>query len=543
MNNSIYNFPVPQNEPVKSYLKGSPEREALENELKRQSNIVVDIPLIIGGKEIRTGNTETVVMPHNHKHILATYHKAGEKEIQMAIDASLKAHKEWSETPWTIRASIMLKTAELIANKYRALLNAATMLGQSKNIYQAEIDSACETIDFLRFNVSFASEIYGTQPKSAYNQLNRMEYRALEGFILSVSPFNFTAIASNLNMSPVMMGNTTIWKPATTALLSNYYLMQIFKEAGLPDGVVNFVPGSGSLIGNVAMSSKDLAGIHFTGSNATFNSIWNIVGAKLHTYKSYPRLVGETGGKDFIFVHSSADAIEVATAAYAGAFEYQGQKCSAASRMYIPSSLWERIKSIMISIDSSAKMGDVAEPSNFINAVIDKASFKNIVSYIEFAKNSNEAEIVFGGTYDDSVGYFIRPTLIKTSNPKFKTMDEEIFGPVLTAYIYDDQDIEEAIKLCDNTSPYGLTGAVFGKDRIAVSDICGKLSYAAGNFYINDKPTGAVVGMQPFGGSRGSGTNDKAGGQFNLIRWVSPRTIKETFIPSVDIKYPYMKEK
>lgn len=543
MNNSIYNFPVPQNEPVKSYLKGSPEREALENELKRQSNIVVDIPLIIGGKEIRTGNTETVVMPHNHKHILATYHKAGEKEIQMAIDASLKAHKEWSETPWTIRASIMLKTAELIANKYRALLNAATMLGQSKNIYQAEIDSACETIDFLRFNVSFASEIYGTQPKSAYNQLNRMEYRALEGFILSVSPFNFTAIASNLNMSPVMMGNTTIWKPATTALLSNYYLMQIFKEAGLPDGVVNFVPGSGSLIGNVAMSSKDLAGIHFTGSNATFNSIWNIVGAKLHTYKSYPRLVGETGGKDFIFVHPSADAIEVATAAYAGAFEYQGQKCSAASRMYIPSSLWERIKSIMISIDSSAKMGDVAEPSNFINAVIDKASFKNIVSYIEFAKNSKEAEIVFGGTYDDSVGYFIRPTLIKTSNPKFKTMDEEIFGPVLTAYIYDDQDIEEAIKLCDNTSPYGLTGAVFGKDRIAVSDICGKLSYAAGNFYINDKPTGAVVGMQPFGGSRGSGTNDKAGGQFNLIRWVSPRTIKETFIPSVDIKYPYMKEK
>lgn len=543
MNNSIYNFPVPQNEPVKSYLKGSPEREALENELKRQSNIVVDIPLIIGGKEIRTGNTETVVMPHNHKHILATYHKAGEKEIQMAIDASLKAHKEWSETPWTIRASIMLKTAELIANKYRALLNAATMLGQSKNIYQAEIDSACETIDFLRFNVSFASEIYGTQPKSAYNQLNRMEYRALEGFILSVSPFNFTAIASNLNMSPVMMGNTTIWKPATTALLSNYYLMQIFMEAGLPDGVVNFVPGSGSLIGNVAMSSKDLAGINFTGSNATFNSIWNIVGAKLHTYKSYPRLVGETGGKDFIFVHPSADAIEVATAAYAGAFEYQGQKCSAASRMYIPSSLWERIKSIMISIDSSAKMGDVAEPSNFINAVIDKASFKNIVSYIEFAKNSNEAEIVFGGTYDDSVGYFIRPTLIKTSNPKFKTMDEEIFGPVLTAYIYDDQDIEEAIKLCDNTSPYGLTGAVFGKDRIAVSDICGKLSYAAGNFYINDKPTGAVVGMQPFGGSRGSGTNDKAGGQFNLIRWVSPRTIKETFIPSVDIKYPYMKEK
>lgn len=543
MNNSIYNFPVPQNEPVKSYLKGSPEREALENELKRQSNIVVDIPLIIGGKEIRTGNTETVVMPHNHKHILATYHKAGEKEIQMAIDASLKAHKEWSETPWTIRASIMLKTAELIANKYRALLNAATMLGQSKNIYQAEIDSACETIDFLRFNVSFASEIYGTQPKSAYNQLNRMEYRALEGFILSVSPFNFTAIASNLNMSPVMMGNTTIWKPATTALLSNYYLMQIFMEAGLPDGVVNFVPGSGSLIGNVAMSSKDLAGIHFTGSNATFNSIWNIVGAKLHTYKSYPRLVGETGGKDFIFVHPSADAIEVATAAYAGAFEYQGQKCSAASRMYIPSSLWERIKSIMISIDSSAKMGDVAEPSNFINAVIDKASFKNIVSYIEFAKNSNEAEIVFGGTYDDSVGYFIRPTLIKTSNPKFKTMDEEIFGPVLTAYIYDDQDIEEAIKLCDNTSPYGLTGAVFGKDRIAVSDISGKLSYAAGNFYINDKPTGAVVGMQPFGGSRGSGTNDKAGGQFNLIRWVSPRTIKETFIPSVDIKYPYMKEK
>ncbi len=542
MNNSIYNFQLPNNEPIKEYLKDSPERVALDKELKRQSQTLIEIPLIIGGEEHFTGDTAKVVMPHNHKHTLAIYHKAGEKEIKAAIESAISAHKVWSDLNWTTRASVMLKIAELITTKYRAVLNAATMLGQSKNIYQSEIDSICEAADFLRFNVSFASDIYKNQPISSFNQLNRMEYRALEGFVFAVSPFNFTSIASNLNLSPVMMGNTTIWKPATTSILSNYYLMKIFIEAGVPAGVVNFLPGSGALIGKHVIASKDLAGIHFTGSNSTFNSLWNSVGERLEDYKSYPRLVGETGGKDFIFVHPSANPKEVATAAYSGAFEYQGQKCSAASRMYIPQSLQAPIIEEMVRISKEAKMGDVCDHSNFINAVIDESSFDNIVSYIEFAKESNEAEILFGGTYDKSVGYFISPTFILTSNPHFKTMEEEIFGPVLTAYIYEDSKLEETLDLCDQTSPYGLTGAVFGCDRVAVASMCNRLRYAAGNFYINDKPTGAVVGKQPFGGSRGSGTNDKAGGSFNLIRWVSPRTIKETFIPSIDIFYPYMKE-
>ncbi len=542
MNNSINIFPLPNNEPILSYLKKSPEREALDNELKRQSSEVIEIPLIIGGKEIYTGDTSKIVMPHKHSHTLAIYHKAGEKEIKMAIEAAKEAHKIWSEQNWATRASILLKVAELLATKYRATIIAATMLGQSKNIYQAEIDAACETIDFLRFNISFASEIYRTQPISSFNQLNRMEYRALEGFVFSVSPFNFTAIASNLNMAPVMMGNTTIWKPASTSVLSNYYLMKIFIEAGLPEGVVNFLPGSGALIGKHVLDSADLAGIHFTGSNNTFNSLWREIGERLGKYKSYPRLVGETGGKDFIFVHPSAKPREVAVAAFAGAFEYQGQKCSAASRMYIPSSLWKEIKREMIEISESVKMGDVRDHDNFINAVIDEASFDNIASYIDYAKESFEADIIFGGTYDKSEGYFVTPTLIKTTNPHFKSMEEEIFGPVLTAYVYEDSEIDKAIELCDNTSPYGLTGAVFGQNRLAIVDICTKLRYAAGNFYINDKPTGAVVGKQPFGGSRGSGTNDKAGGEFNLVRWISPRTIKETFIPATDIFYGYMKQ-
>ncbi|MFA5850846.1 MAG: L-glutamate gamma-semialdehyde dehydrogenase [Bacteroidales bacterium] len=542
MNNSINIFPLPNNEPILSYLKRSPEREALDKELKRQSSEVIEIPLIIGGKEIYTGDTAKIVMPHKHSHTLAIYHKAGEKEIKMAIEAAKAAHKIWSEQNWATRASILLKVAELLATKYRATINAATMLGQSKNIYQAEIDAACETIDFLRFNITFASEIYRTQPISSFNQLNRMEYRALEGFVFSVSPFNFTAIASNLNMAPVMMGNTTIWKPASTSVLSNYYLMKIFMEAGLPEGVVNFLPGSGALIGKHVLDSADLAGIHFTGSNNTFNSLWREIGERLGKYKSYPRLVGETGGKDFIFVHPSAKPKDVAVAAFAGAFEYQGQKCSAASRMYIPSSLWEDIKREMIEISESVKMGDVRDHDNFINAVIDEASFDNIASYIEFAKESFEADIIFGGTYDKSEGYFVSPTLIKTTNPHFKSMEEEIFGPVLTAYVYEDTDIDKAIELCDSTSPYGLTGAVFGQNRLAIVDICTKLRYAAGNFYINDKPTGAVVGKQPFGGSRGSGTNDKAGGEFNLVRWISPRTVKETFIPASDILYGYMKQ-
>jgi 1-pyrroline-5-carboxylate dehydrogenase len=542
MNNSIYNFDIPQNEPVKEFLKGSPERLELEKELKRQSSTVVEIPLIIGGKEVYTNNVADVVMPHNHGHVIARFHKAGEKEVDLAIEAALEAHKIWSDINWTLRASILLKAADLITHKYRAMINAATMLGQSKNIYQSEIDAVCETADFIRFNVSFASEIYKTQPKSSFNQLNRMEYRALEGFVFTVSPFNFTSIASNLNLSPVMMGNTTIWKPATTAVLSNYYLMKIFTEAGIPPGVINFLPGSGAMIGKKVLASKNLAGIHFTGSNNTFNSLWRGVSDNLTNYNSYPRLVGETGGKDFIFVHPTANVDEVAAAAISGAFEYQGQKCSAASRMYIPESLWDKIKERMVSFYSTIRMGDVTDFDNFVNAVIDKASFDNIKGYIDYAKGSPEAKVIFGGNCDDSKGYFIEPTFIQTTNPRFKSMEEEIFGPVLTAYVYEDNKLEEALDLCDSTSPYGLTGAVFGKDRLAVSQICQRLRYSAGNFYINDKPTGAVVGKQPFGGSRASGTNDKAGGEFNLIRWASPRTVKETFLPPTDILYGYMKE-
>ncbi len=541
MKDAIYSFPMPANEPVLTYLKGSPERVALEKELERQKSVELDIPLIIGGKEIRTGNTGKVVMPHDHQHVLATYHKAGPKEVRMAIDAAMKARKQWSETDWTVRASILLKIAELISTKYRALMSAATMLGQSKNIYQAEIDGVCELIDFLRYNAHFASEIYAFQPKSAKGQINTVEYRGLEGFVFALTPFNFTSIASNLNMSPVLMGNVTVWKPSTTAILSNYYLMQIYKEAGLPDGVVNFIPGQGSVIGKEIFASKHLAGVHFTGSSATFNTLWRQVGENIGNYVSYPRLVGETGGKDFIFVHPSADPKDVSTAAFCGAFEFQGQKCSAASRMYAPKSLWKEILAGIKAFAKEVKMGDVCDPQNFINAVIDEASFDNIKSYIDYAKKAKDAKIVVGGGCDKSKGYFVEPTVIETSNPHFKSMEEEIFGPVLTVYVYDDKDVDKAVELCDTTSPYGLTGAVFGKDRLAVQAVADKLRYAAGNFYINDKPTGAVVGMQPFGGSRASGTNDKAGGEFNLIRWAIPRAIKETLVPARGYKYAYMK--
>ncbi len=540
MNNALYNFPVPENEPVLEYLKGSTERTLLEKELSRQENTEVEIPIIIGGREIRTDDTGKVTMPHSHGHVLATYHKAGEKEIKMAIDSAIEASKRWSDITWTTRASILLKAAEMMSKKYRSLLNASTMLGQSKNIYQSEIDAVCETIDFLKYNVAFAGRIYEFQPKSTFNQLNRMEFRPLEGFILAISPFNFTSIASNLNMAPVMMGNTTVWKPATTALLSNYYLMKIFIEAGLPDGVINFLPGSGALIGKHAMNSYHMAGVHFTGSNNTFNTLWSQAASNLVNYKSYPRLVGETGGKDFIFAHPSSQPRELAVAAIRGAFEYQGQKCSAASRMYVPSSLWSETRDMMAGMAEEINTGDVKDPSNFMNAVIDEKAFDSIASYIEYAKQSDEVKIITGGTYDKSEGYFIRPTIIETTNPHFKTMEEEIFGPVLTVYVYDDKDIEQAVELCDTTSPYGLTGAVFSQDRMAAINICNKLRYAAGNFYINDKPTGAIVGLQPFGGSRASGTNDKAGGAFNLVRWVNPRTIKETFIPATEYRYPYM---
>jgi len=540
MNNSIFYFKETKNEPIFEYLKGSKERNLLEKELEKQSAQQIEIPLIIGGKEVRTGNIGKVVMPHKHAHVLATYHIAGEKEIQMAIDAAVEAHKVWANFDWTERAAVILKAAELISTKYRYVMSASTMLGQSKNVFQAEIDAVCEVVDFLRYNVEFAGKIYETQPKQGVNQINKMEYRALEGFVFAVSPFNFTAIGSNLNMSPVMMGNTTVWKPATTSILSNYYLMKIFEEAGLPAGVINFVPSKGSVIGKKVLASKHLAGIHFTGSNATFNQLWQQVGENIANYVSYPRLVGETGGKDFIFVHPTANATEVAVNTLKGAFEYQGQKCSAASRMYVPTSLWGDIKNQLIKLVGEIKMGDTRDFNNYVNAVIDESAFNFIADYIEFAKNAKDAKIIVGGKCDKSVGYFIEPTIIETTNPRFKTMEEEIFGPVLTVYVYEDSKLEETIELCDTTSPYALTGCVFARDRVAASVVCEKLKYAAGNFYINDKPSGAVVGMQPFGGARGSGTNDKAGGEFNLIRWTSPRTIKETLIPPTEYKYSYM---
>ena len=543
MNNAVFSFQMPNNEPVKTYLKGSPERVELEATLKKMRSEQIEIPIIIGGKEIKTGNIGKVVMPSDHNHVLATYHKVSEKEVKMAIDAAMEAKKLWENVPYVERISITLRIAELIATKYRAVINASTMLGQSKNIFQSEIDAACELIDFLRFNAHFATQIYGDQTNSMNSHNNRLEYRPLEGFVFAVSPFNFTSIAGNLNLAPAVMGNTTIWKPATTAILSNYYLMKVFKEAGLPDGVINFIPGQGSLIGKNILASKDLAGIHFTGSNVTFNTLWKGVGDNLDKYVSYPKLVGETGGKDFIFAHNSAYPQELATAMVAGSFEFQGQKCSAASRAYVPKSLWGDVKNRIFALMDQIKMGQPYEFDVFVNAVIDEASFDNIKSYIDFAKESKEAEIVRGGVCDKSKGYFIEPTIIVTTNPKFKSMEEEIFGPVLTVYVYEDTKYEETLELCNTTSPYGLTGAIWSNDKYATLKAFDMLRYAAGNFYINDKPTGAMVGLQPFGGSRASGTNDKAGSYLNLIRWTSPRTIKETYVAATDILYGYMKEK
>jgi 1-pyrroline-5-carboxylate dehydrogenase len=540
MNNAIFSFDSPQNEPILQYAPGSKERDQIFAELNRQQNIEIEIPLIIGGKEIWTGKTGKVVMPHNHGKTLAIYHQASEKEVNLAIEHALKAKEMWENISWIERSSIMLRAAELISKKYRNLLVAATMLGQDKSVFQAEIDAACEVIDFLRYNVYFASQIYSEQPKSEFSQLNRMEYRALEGFIFTVSPFNFTAIASNLNMAVVLMGNTTVWKPATTSLLSNYYLMKIFQEAGLPDGVINFVPGPGSVIGTAVLKHKDLAGIHFTGSNNTFESLWLGVAQNLTKYVSYPKLVGETGGKDFIFVHNSANPTEVATAIVRGAFEYQGQKCSAASRAYIPASMWQEIKQLVIEQVSRIKVGDIADFDNFMNAVIDENAYNNIMQYIDTARNSADCDIIAGGTGDKSIGYFIQPTVIHTTDPKFITMQEEIFGPVMTIFVYEDEKYEETLNICNNTSKFALTGAIFSNNKYAMILACKILRYAAGNFYINDKPSGAMVGLQPFGGSRASGTNDKAGGNLNLLRWISPRTIKETFIPAQDFHYPYM---
>ncbi|HHU47439.1 MAG TPA: L-glutamate gamma-semialdehyde dehydrogenase [Bacteroidales bacterium] len=542
MNNSNFEFREPKNEPVYSYAPGSIERELLQKELHRQYNQTIEIPLIIGGKEVKTGNLGKVVMPTDHQHVLATYHKVGKAEVEMAIKAAMEAKKEWENIHWIERASIMMKAGELLSKKYRYKLNAATMLGQGKNAYQAEIDSACEAIDFFRFNAYFASKIYGQQPLSDNSTINRMEYRPLEGFVYSISPFNFTAIACNLNVSPVLMGNVMIWKPATTAILSNYYLMELFKEAGLPDGVINFLPGSGSIISDAVFSSPDFAGVHFTGSTSTFNAFWKTIGENVGKYKTYPKIVGETGGKDFIFSHSSANTTELAVAIVRGAFEYQGQKCSAASRAYIPKSIWndtfEQIKEMMKTI----KMGDVTDFSNFINAVIDEKSFDNIAGYIDRAAKSKDAEIILGGKYDKSKGFFIEPTIILAKTPNYESMVEEIFGPVLTIYVYDDNKYEETLSLCDQTSPYALTGSIFARDRYAMNFAMDKLRYAAGNFYLNDKPTGAVVGNQPFGGARGSGTNDKAGSELNLYRWVSPRAIKEALVPPTDYRYPFLEK-
>ena len=542
MNDSVYLFAKPTNEPVYGYAPGSPERTKLKEALSRQLAQQVEIPLIIGGKEVRTGDTGKVVPPHDHRNPLGIYHKARPQDVQDAIDASIKAHAEWSRLPWTERASIMMRIARLIATKYRYELNASLMLGQSKNPMQAEIDAPCELIDFLTFSAYYAGQIYADQPISDLTMLNRMEYRALEGFVFAVTPFNFTSIASNLNLAPAIMGNTTVWKPSTTSLYSNYLLMKIFKEAGLPDGVVNFVPGRGSLIGEVVTKSPHLAGFHFTGSTATFKGIWKNIAANIDSYRTYPRIVGETGGKNFVFVHPSADAQEVAVALVRGAFEYQGQKCSAASRAYIPKSLWQEIKERMVEMIKTIKMGPVTDFSNFMNAVIDEASFDNILAFLNRAKQSPEVTVVAGGNGDKSQGYFIEPTVLEVTNPRYETMVEELFGPVLTVFVYEDRAFAETLRLCDETSAYGLTGSIFSYDRYATEVALQELRQSAGNFYINDKPTGAVVGQQPFGGSRASGTNDKAGGPINLLKWCSPRCIKETYVPPTDYRYPFVAE-
>jgi len=545
MANAVFHHPMPANEPIKTYEPGSPERAALKAKLKEMENQYIDIPLIIGGKEIRTGDTEEISMPHNHKHKLGKYHKAGKKEVQMAIDSALEAWKTWSTMDWQDRAAIFLRAADLITlTDWRYIILASTMLGQSKNVHQAEIDAACETADFLRFNVHYAYKLYQEQPPhSPHGMWNRMEYRALEGFVFAVAPFNFTTFNANLPGAPAIMGNVSLLKPAGTSVLSAYYIIKLFEAAGLPAGVINFIPGSGQKIGDVVFNDPNFAGLHFTGSTQVFQSMWKIIGNNISKYKTYPRIVGETGGKDFVFAHSSANVRGLATALIQGAFEYQGQKCSAASRAYIPKSIWPELKSILVSDLKRLKTGPVTDFTNYNNAVIDKSAFDSIVSYIEYAKKSDEAKIIVGGKYNDKVGYFINPTIIETTNPKFKTMEEEIFGPVLTVYVYDDNKYEETLKLCDETSPYALTGSIFAEDRMAIVVADKILKHSAGNFYINDKPTGAVVGQQPFGGARASGTNDKAGSFLNIVRWVSPRTIKETFIPRKDFRYPFMQEK
>jgi len=539
MKNALYTVPAPTNEPVMTYGPNTPERAAVLAELKRQTVTVMDIPLVIGGKETRTSKKGHCRMPHNHSHVLAEFSIAGPDELKAAIDAALAAKASWAAMPWEHRAAIFLKAADLIAGPWRQVLNAATMLCQSKTAYQAEIDSACELADFLRFNVHFAQEIYKNQPISSPGMWNRMEYRPLSGFVVAISPFNFTAIGGNLPASPAIMGNTVVWKPASTAVLSNYLIYQILLEAGLPPGVINFVPCGGADISKYVLTHPEMAGFHFTGSTGVFNSCWKLVGENIANYSNYPRLVGETGGKDFIFAHNTAKVVPLVTAMVRGAFEYQGQKCSAASRAYIPESLWPQVKELLLAEIAKLKVGDVADLSNFMGAVIDEKAYRSIVEYIDTAKNSPDAEILCGH-YDESKGWFIHPTVIQSKTPDFVTMREEIFGPVLTVYVYPDSRFDAALESCNTVSPYALTGAIFAQDRSVLADMERRLADAAGNFYINDKPTGAVVGQQPFGGGRASGTNDKAGSVLNLLRWTSPRTIKETFIPAEAVGYPFM---
>lgn len=542
MSNGFFKVPKAVNEPVRAYAPGTQEHKDLIDTYNKMFNEKVDVPIYIGSEEIRTGNTTEINPPHDHKHSVGKYHKADKEHIELAVQKAAEARVKWAKTSWEDRAAIFLKAADLLAGPFRYRMNAATMIAQSKNVMQAEIDSACELIDFLRFNVEFMTEIYTNQPESASGMWNRMQYRPLEGFVYAITPFNFTAIAGNLPASPAMMGNVVIWKPARSQVYSAHVIMELFKAAGLPDGVINMVTGSSSTITDVLLNHKDFAGVHFTGSTPVFNSFWETIGKNVDHYRSYPRIVGETGGKDFIWAHPSADAQEVATAISRGAFEYQGQKCSAASRAYLPKSLWNDIRDGVIKDIESFKMGSPGDSSNFINAVIDDRAFKKLSGYLDQAKKDDDAEILIGGGYDDSVGYFIEPTVIVTTNPKYETMCTELFGPIITIYIYEDEKWEEVLDLVDQTGEYALTGAIFSRDRYVIATATDKLENAAGNFYINDKPTGAVVGQQPFGGARGSGTNDKAGSVWNLLRWVSNRTIKETFVPPKDYRYPFLGE-
>ena len=538
----FFHVPKAVNEPVKSYAPNSPEKAAVLAEYKKMWNTTIDVPLYIGSEEIRTGNTKTMTSPHDHKHSVGTYHLAEKSHVEKAIANALESKTKWANMAWEQRAAIFLKAAELIAGPYRAKINAATMIAQSKNIYQAEIDASCELIDFLRYNVAFMTQIYGDQPKSNSDVWNRLEYRPLEGFVYAITPFNFTAIAANLPASAAMMGNVVIWKPSDSQVFSVKIIIDVFKEAGIPDGVINVVFGEPIMITETVLASKDFAGVHYTGSTYIFKEIWKKIGENIHHYKTYPRIVGETGGKDFIVAHASANVKQVVTGITRGAFEFQGQKCSAASRAYIPKSLWPAIKEQLITDVKSMKMGSPEDFGNFITAVIHEASFDKLASFIDQAKKDADAEIIIGGNYDKSVGYFIEPTVIVTTNPKYTTMETELFGPVITIYVYDDEKWHETLQLVDETSEYALTGAIFSQDRYATIEATDALQNAAGNFYINDKPTGAVVGMQPFGGARNSGTNDKAGSALNLLRWASPRTIKETFVTPEDYRYTFLGE-